>query len=312
MLNKFCTFKYLMLKVVLRVSLQCFIKIYRMKGLIKYLFLVVSVLSITMVYAQQPYNPMLKQGRTWVIETYSSQFPDDTSTFSVTLSGMININGKVYHKSNYSGIGNNNIYFREDTLERKVYGYYTQIDSEFVHFDFSKTTIYDTVYLAGEALTPNYVECNIGAVNSYSYNGIIYPKYVYYSNGGSVYFIEGYGIEGIGGCFGPLGVHCFEFESFWSLKEVRDYGNVIYSTLNTLENNLEIPFIQKQDHVLIDLSENLGAFNYAILTMDGKILQEGNLHHGENRIDTKILNQGIYLVEMYSNNTRVVKKIVIH
>lgn len=61
---------------------------------------------------------------------------------------------------------------------------------------------------------------------------------------------------------------------------------------------------------ILNLKTELNDFNYTIYSIEGKIVKQGNLNMSETSVDVSNLNTGIYIVELESNGSKTIQKII--
>jgi hypothetical protein len=61
---------------------------------------------------------------------------------------------------------------------------------------------------------------------------------------------------------------------------------------------------------ILNLQTELSDFNYTIYSIEGKIVKQGKSNISETSVDVSNLNAGIYLVELESNGSKSIKKII--
>ncbi|BCY29647.1 hypothetical protein KK2020170_25150 [Flavobacterium okayamense] len=62
----------------------------------------------------------------------------------------------------------------------------------------------------------------------------------------------------------------------------------------------------------LNLQTELDDFNYTIYSIEGKVVKQGKSNISETSVDVSNLNAGIYLVELESNGTKSIQKIIKH
>lgn len=82
------------------------------------------------------------------------------------------------------------------------------------------------------------------------------------------------------------------------------------SLSNSSFENLNFSIYPNPVSSTLNLKTELNDFNYTIYSIEGKIVKQGNSNMSETSVDVSNLNSGIYLVELESNGSKTIQKII--
>ncbi len=285
----------------------------------KKLFTLLFALLSFMAYNQE-YKKMLRHDATWDVRYWGK--PDNplscrTQGYErLSLGRAVLINNKNYYEiltrgyslqSSYpctsdtyyhlDSVGYIYGYAREDTMTKRVYFYCSEMETEFLIYDFS-LLVGDSISLPGYPFV-----CNS---NSYSYSKVsAINKYLLNSNEEVYeYRIDLINIlESIGSLSGPFHPYSFGEEGTelvcYKLNNFIKYGREIPNTIESFIFEVDFKiYPNPASNVLNITAEKLDS--YEILDMTGKMVLSGTLIVGNNEINVNALQSAYYFVRMIS------------
>jgi hypothetical protein len=313
-----------------------------MKKISTLIFLLVAAFLVT----AQSYRPFPASGHFWIEEHAllvpgSCGYEYHTCQTPVYFGIDSVINGLTYHRlihrwvcswqyagpppiplppcqnsGSYSMAESDFIFFRQDTIARRVYMYYPQINGD--------TLLYDFNLNAGDVvpqsyINPDYPAVNVVRVDTLNLADGMHRRLVMnvsYFGGDSVALIEG-----IGSTFGLSAPLVSPFENSDRLLCFSDLSQTIYPNATTsCVLSLGIPDPLKQlsasvypnpfnNYFELQLASGFKA-DIQILQMDGRLVKEFTMEKDHMRVGMDDLNSGLYIIRIESQKEVIIKKIL--
>ena len=285
--------------------------------------------SIIVQSSQAQYKPLPMQNAEWINYggLYLLSCPQCTFVnYKYFTSGDTVINALTYvkiKKTEYPNLNNVSVFptytgaIRQDTLNKKIYVVLTDSTTEHILYDFS-LQVGDTNNSVLHTLGSNCFGYNtetVYLIDTIQVNGNDHRVFHFQGSctGNGVSYIEG-----IGSDFGLLFPNRMdEIESHLSCLNVNSQTYYPYSTANCvltnaideLEVNLAIDIFPNpaSDLLTISIPENSLETKGFIFDQTGKEVLRINLFGGENQLDIKELENGMYIVKIDHQNIKWIK-----
>lgn len=273
----------------------------------KFILTSVFLLSSWFSYSQT-YEPVLKLDRTWGIEVTQGVFAGgiDIEYYDMRLSliDTVHIDSFVYYIPDV-WITMDSMLFREDSIEKRVYGYNVTQQEEYILLDFS-LEVGDTLPNNFRCLNRiGYYEEVIGAiVTSVNYeeinDGSERKSFFIQSNSTDCYFMNM--IEGLGGATGYYSSGMSYFEHSRRLKCVKDEGNdgFVYGFCEPLsideEEHHDIKVYPNPFTNHLQMNSSVPTFMYVYNVLGEEIYRSSSLLRSHT-LSTESYPSGIYMIK---------------
>lgn len=252
--------------------------------------ILISVLCFFNKAFTQDYTQMLELGKIWNMYVHY-----DTSGgyyFDLEVTETVEINGLMYYHIEASH-NNCDVFLREDISENKIYGIWQGV--EYLYYDFS-LSVGDSVVINGQSH-------EITAIEYGDFFGMLNLRYFVLDNFWNL--VEGIGLDriGLGDTFeyGCLNNPPWEYIELIGMNQPLGIDDISLNNITLFPNPvLDVLSIQSYDQLNIK--------NITVYDILGKVLliEENNFK----QIDLSMINSGILLVMIETDNRYVIKKII--
>lgn len=261
----------------------------------------------------QTYHPLLELGRKWQgLEVHEGTNNPNGDEFLVTLIDTITIDSMLYYKPG-PFVFEDHFLFREDTLLKQVYIYNTDLDEEYVVFDFS-LELGDTVENLAvsryfEIMPEDTVDYYVSSIDSVEMvDGSMRKRRFLRSTGPAFQTILEM-TEGIGGPRGVFTSAYGFFEHGWMLHCMRDNDIVVYGVchpFSTEEHNsssVQIYPTPVSNQLEIEAGTPISINVYNIIGERIYHSADLKLHH---HINFSAYQSGVYIVKGIAKDNKAV------